>query len=136
MDHLFTRIAENMVARVTGPMKFRLLLQPCMAIFLAVRGGLQDAREGKPPYFWAMWTDKGERESMMKDGWKHVGRVFILAIVMDVIYQFIVQHFVYPGEAVLTAIILAIIPYVIVRGPANRLARRDRKIVKTPMQGD
>ena len=85
MDHLFTRITEGMIARVTGPMKFRLVLQPCMAIFLAVRGGLQDAKAGKPPYFWACCFDKGERESMIKEGWKHIGKVFILAFVLDVI---------------------------------------------------
>ena len=50
-----------------------------MAIFLAIRGGLQDAREGKPPYFWGICTDNGERESMVKDGWRHIATVFILA---------------------------------------------------------
>ena len=34
MDDLITRVADNLIARVTGPMKFRLLLQPSMAIFL------------------------------------------------------------------------------------------------------
>jgi len=136
MDHpLFSRIAQNMIARVSGPMKFRLVLQPCMAIFLAVRGGLQDARAGKPPYFWAVCTDKGERESMMKDGWKHIAKVFTLAIVLDVVYQLIEQHFVYIGEAILVAIILAIIPYLLVRGPVNRLARRDPKIAKGHLAG-
>jgi hypothetical protein len=124
MDPMIARISENLVARITGPMKFRLFLQPAMAIFFAVRGGLQDAREGKPAYFWALFTDKGERESMLKDGWKGIGRVFILAVVLDAVYQFIVQRWVYPGEAVLVAIILAIIPYLLFRGPVNRIARR------------
>ena len=76
MDDLITRVADNLIARVTGPMKFRLLLQPCMAIFFAVREGLKDAREGKPPYFWACLTDRGEREAMLKEGWKSIGKVF------------------------------------------------------------
>ena len=70
MDPIITRIAHNMVERVTGPMKFRLLLQPAMATFFAIRGGLQDAKECKPPYFWGLFTDKGEREAMLKNGWK------------------------------------------------------------------
>jgi hypothetical protein len=70
MDHLFARVVEQLIARVTGPMKFRLFLQPAMAIFFAVRGGLKDAREGRPPYFWGLFTDRGERESMLKNGWK------------------------------------------------------------------
>jgi hypothetical protein len=136
MEHMIPRIAEHLVARITGPMKFRLVLQPVMALFLAIRGGLKDAREGKPPYFWGLFTDRGERESMLKDGWKSVGKVFILAIVLDVVYQVIEQRFVYPGEAVLVAIILAIIPYLIVRGPVNRFARRPRKAIKERLAGD
>ena len=130
MDHLFARVGEQLVARVTGPMKFRLVLQPAMAIFFAVRGGLKDAREGKPPYFWGLFTDRGEREAMLKNGWKSVGKVFILAVVLDAIYQFIALRWFYPGEAVIVAIILAILPYLLVRGPLNRIARRSRKVVK------
>jgi hypothetical protein len=136
MDHLFARVVEQLIARVTGPMKFRLFLQPAMAIFFAVRGGLKDAREGRPPYFWGLFTDRGERESMLKNGWKSVGKVFILAIVLDAVYQYIALRWFYPGEAVLVAIILAIIPYLLVRGPVDRIARRSRKVVKDRLGGD
>ena len=61
---------------------------------------------------------------MLKDGWKSVGRVFILAIVMDAIYQFIVWHTFYPGSALIVAVILAIIPYLLIRGPVSRVAKR------------
>ena len=128
MDPIIARIAHNMVERVTGPMKFRLLLQPAMATFFAIRGGLQDAKECKPPYFWGLFTDKGEREAMLKNGWKSVGKVFILAIVLDVVYQLIEHRWtVYPGEAVLVAIILAIVPYLLIRGPVNRIVCEKRK---------
>jgi len=135
IDHTLTRVAENLVARVTGPMKFRLLLQPAMATFFAIRDGLRDARECKPPYFWGLFTDKGERDSMLKDGWKSVGKVFILAVVLDVVYQLIEHRWtVYPGEAVLVAIILAIVPYLVIRGPVNRIFCR-REGVKAPLTG-
>jgi hypothetical protein len=35
---------------------------------------------------------------MVKDGWKSVGKLFVLALILDVIYQFIATAFVYPGE--------------------------------------
>ncbi|HTF70325.1 MAG TPA: hypothetical protein VK638_47380 [Edaphobacter sp.] len=136
MDDLITRVSEDLIARITGPMKFRLLLQPAMAIFLAIRGGLKDAREGKPPYFWAIFTDPGERRAMLENGWKSVGKVFILAIVLDVVYQIIVRRWVYPGETVLVAIILAILPYLLIRGPVNRIARRRRNAAKERLAGD
>jgi hypothetical protein len=136
MDHFFARVGEQLVARVTGPMKFRLVLQPAMAIFFAVRGGLKDAREGQPAYFWGLFTDPAERKAALKDGWKSVGKVFILAIVLDAIYQFIALRWFYPGEAVVVAIILAIVPYLLVRGPVNRVARRSREVVKGRLAGD
>ena len=43
MDGLWTRVAEDRAARVTGPMKFRLPLQPVMASVLAISSGLADA---------------------------------------------------------------------------------------------
>jgi hypothetical protein len=124
MDDIWARVGSQLLARVSGPMKFRLVLQPAMAAFFAIRAGLADARAGKPLYFWALLWDHGQRVEMLKDGWKSVGRVFILALVLDVVYQLIVLHTVYPGEMLIVAIILAIVPYLIVRGLTNRLARR------------
>jgi hypothetical protein len=137
VDQTITRIAENLVARVTGPMHFRLLLQPGMATFFAIRDGLKDGRECKPPYFWGLFTDKGEREAMVKNGWKSIGKVFILAIVLDLIYQLIEHRWTfYPGEAVLVAIILAIVPYLLIRGPVNRIFCRERRAAKERLAGD
>jgi hypothetical protein len=61
---------------------------------------------------------------MELDGWHHVGKVFILAMILDVVYQWMVARFVYPGEAIFVAIVLAIIPYLLLRGLVNRLARK------------
>jgi hypothetical protein len=124
MDQLWTRVWSNLFARVSGPIKFRLVLQPAMACFFAFRSGLADARAGKPPYFWALLSEPGQREAMLKDGWKSVGRVFVLALAIDVVEQIIVLRFVYPGEAIIVALILAIVPYLILRGLVTRVARR------------
>ncbi|WP_368564685.1 hypothetical protein [Pseudoxanthomonas sp. UTMC 1351] len=124
MDDIWIRVVENLHDRVTGPMKFRLLLQPLMAVIFAVTSGLKDAKAGKPPYFWALLTDPTHRREMIRDGWKSVGKVFVLALVLDVIYQVIVQRFVYPGETIVVALALAIVPYLIVRGLVTRVARR------------
>ena len=124
MDDIWTRILENMADRVSGPMKFRLLLQPIMASIFAIRSGLHDARTGKPPYLWTLLTDPAHRADMIRDGWKSVGKVFLLALVLDVVYQIIVSRFVYPGEAIIVAFLLAIVPYMILRGLVTRLARK------------
>lgn len=127
MDQMWERVGTQLLARVSGPMKFRLVLQPCMAAFFAIRAGLADAKAGKAPYFWGLLRDHGQRVEMLKDGWKSVGRVFILALVLDAVYQIIVIHFVYPGEMVIVAIILAIVPYLILRGLVTRFARNKKQ---------
>ena len=90
MEDLLTRFVENLLGRVSGPMKFRLILQPLMAIIFAVRSGLKDAKEGRPAYFWAVFTDPANRQDMLRDGWKSVGKIFIIAIIIDLVYQLIV----------------------------------------------
>ena len=123
MEEMWIRFLDDMAGRITGPMKFRLLLQPVMASIFAVVAGLKDARTGQPPYFWALFTDKAHRREMLRDGWKSVGKVFVLALVLDVVYQVIVLRFVYPGEVMVVAVLLAIVPYLLVRGLVTRLAR-------------
>ena len=124
MEEMLARFWENVLGRVGGPMTFRLILQPIMAAIFAVRSGLKDAKEGKPAYFWALFTDSVNRRDLLRDGWKSVGRVFVFAIIIDLVYQWIVLRWFYPGEALLVAAILAFIPYLVIRGPVNRIARR------------
>ena len=123
MEDLLTRIFENLIDRVSGPMKFRLILQPLMATIFAIRNGLKDAKEGRPPYFWGLFTHPEQRLDMLRDGWKRVGKVFVMAIIIDLVYQWIVSRRFYPFEALLVAIILAFIPYLLIRGPVDRIAR-------------
>jgi hypothetical protein len=132
MDHMWIRVGSQLLARVSGPMKFRLVLQPLMASFFAIRSGLADAKAGKPPYFWGLLSDSGQRADMIKDGWKSVGRVFILALALDVVYQIIELRFVYPGEAIIVAFVLAILPYLILRGLVTRVARTKRAASTQP----
>jgi hypothetical protein len=121
MDEIWMRIVENLGDRISGPMKFRVFLQPIMASIFAVIAGLKDARAGNPPYFWALLTEPGHRLAILKDGWKSVGKVFVLAAVLDVVYQFKVQGFVYPAEVLIVALLLAVVPYLILRGLVTRI---------------
>ena len=124
MEELFTRIWEGLAERVSGPMWLRLVLQPTVAAFFAVRDGLKDARAGRPAYFWSLLTVKEHRRDLIRDGWMSIAKVFFMAMVVDAIYQFIVQRWISPVEVVVVAFILAVDPYLWVRGPVNRLGRR------------
>ena len=122
MDPLH-RMVTDLVDRVAGPLHFRLLMQPAMATFFGIRDGLKDAREGSPAYFWSFFTDPSHDKEKLKSGLKAVARVLVFALVMDAIYQLIALHWFYPGEALIVALELAFAPYLIIRGPANRIAK-------------
>ena len=125
MDDL-ARIWENLGGRVGGPLTFRLILQPVVAGVLAIRAGLLDARTGKPPYLWTILTSPADRGELLREGWKSVAKVFVLAALIDVAYQVMVLRWVYPFEGLLVAFFLACVPYLLIRGPANRIARTRR----------
>lgn len=121
---MLTRFWDQLIARPTGPLAFRLVLQPIMVIILAIIDGLKDVRAGRPLYTWTLLTDSAHRGSYLREGLKRVTRVIIFALVMDAIYQFIVLHWFYPGEALVIAFFLAVLPYLLIRGPVARIARR------------
>jgi len=128
MEDLFSRFWNDLLGRVGGPMTFRLILQPTMAALLALRAGLKDAVEHRPPYLWTILTDPSHRVGLLREGWRSIARVFILAVVMDVVYQRIMDHWIYPLETLVVAIVLAVVPYLLIRGPVNRIARRWRHL--------
>jgi hypothetical protein len=123
MDDLLTRFWTDLAGRLTGPMTFRLILQPLMATIYAVRDGLKDARDDRPPYFWALLTRPEQRGRLIREGWRATVRVITLGIVMDLIYQLIVFRRIYPFELVVVAMLLAFVPYLLMRGPIGRIAR-------------
>jgi Outer membrane protein beta-barrel domain len=114
----------DLVGRLTGPMTFRIVFQPLMSMSYAVRDGVRDARQGRPAYFWALFTRSSQRRALLEEGWRAVFRVIVLGVVMDVIYQLIVDGNVRLVELVFVVLVLAFLPYLLLRGPVNRIARR------------
>jgi tryptophan-rich sensory protein len=118
------RIWYQELARPTGPMKFRFVLQPLMAAIFAIRDGRKDARTGRSPYFWALFDKPLNRVERLDEGLNATARIILLGLVMDVVYQVIALQRFYPAEAVIIAVLLAFVPYVLIRGPVARIARR------------
>jgi hypothetical protein len=124
MEEFISRFFEHLVGRIHGPMSFRMIIQPLMAIFFATRDGIKDARVGRVPYFWSLINSPEHRRDLLRSGWKSVGKVFVIALILDAIYQLKVLRTFYPGEALVVAFFLAVVPYMLLRGPANRLVGR------------
>ena len=122
LDILFNR-AEHLFARTGGPLNFRLVVMPTVVTILAILADRRDAREGRPAPLGAFFTDPVERQRLLRMALKDIGRVFVVAIVLDTIYQLWVFRWVYPGEVLVVAVACAIVPYVLVRGPIIRSIR-------------
>ena len=123
MDFL-ARAWEQLAGRIEGPFAFRFVFQPLFAAILAIRAGVADAQDQRTPYLWSVLSNRAERPQLIREGLRDLTRVLVFAIVLDVTYQVIVFRWVYPLQSVLVAIVLAIVPYVLIRGPVTRLKSR------------
>ena len=117
------RIWRDMFARPGGPETFRFFLQPAMAAIAALHDGIKDARTGRSPYFWTVLHDPLRSGGRLREGLVSTSRIILLGLGMDALYQYQVLKTFYPGEALLITIILAVVPYFLLRGPVDRIAR-------------
>ena len=120
---ILNRGAEQLLGRASGPLHFRLVVMPTVVTILAIRAGLADARKGQPSFLWGIITDPAQRRKRLVAGWKDITRIFIVAIVLDTVYQLVVLRTFYVVQALIVAVACAIVPYVLFRGPTARLAR-------------
>jgi hypothetical protein len=117
------RLWHDLLDRPGGPMTFRFILQPAMAILAALRDGVSDARPGRTPYLAAIVRGE-DRSARLWEGIISTARILILGVVMDSVYQWLVLKTFYPGQAAVISILLAFVPYLLFRGPIERMARR------------
>jgi hypothetical protein len=120
---MLSRGVDQLLGRAIGPLQFRLFVMPTVVTILAIRAGLRDAREGQPAFVWGIIADPAERRRRLLAGWKDVTRIFIVAIVLDTAYQTMVLRTFHPVQTLIVAVVCAIVPYVLFRGPTTRLAR-------------
>ncbi len=122
--YLFSQaFVEDMPRRFTGPGAFRFYLQPLLAMIVGIRGGLADAREGKPPYLHGLLFHGGLRKHLLRSGFEHVVNLLLMGILLDSLFQWLIYGVSHAGAAVVVGPALIVAPYVLARGISNRLAR-------------
>jgi hypothetical protein len=117
------RLWRDVIDRSHGPMTFRFFLQPTMAAIAALHDGIADARTGRRPYLHTILHDPAARAGRLQEGLFSISRIILFGFAMDAIYQWRVLGTFFPAEAVVITLILAVIPYLILRGPIGRIAR-------------
>jgi hypothetical protein len=136
VEAMLARVWANLNGRIGGPLTFRLIVQPTVSAFFAIRAGVKDCREGRVPYGWVILTDPIRRGDHLREGWKDVTKVFVVAIVIDFAYQISELRWFYPEEALIVAVLLALLPYLLLRGSSqpNRAAlAKSRQIEMTAL---
>lgn len=94
-----------------------------VATIVAFISGVADARAGRQPYFWRIAHDKEGRWDRFMEAADALANVLFMAIILDTLYQLLVMKTFYWFETILVALLLAFVPYLVVRDPASRLAR-------------
>ena len=121
---ILNRGVEQLLGRGSGPFNTRFLIEPVIAAYLAIRAGIANARAGRPPYLWAIVTNAADRGRLVRSGLKDIGKPFAIAMAIDTVYQLVVFHAFYVVQALIVAITLCVLPYVVLRSVTTRLALR------------
>jgi hypothetical protein len=122
LEDIAQRMWSNLISRPSGQFGLRFLIQPAVAAVLAIRDGLKDASTGHSPYFWAIVTRLVKRRQRVREGFAATWKVIVMAVLIDAVYQVIELETFHPGEATIVAVLVAIIPYPLIRGPTARVA--------------
>ncbi len=119
---------EDIPKRLAGPGRFRFVLQPLIATLLGIRGGLADARAGRPPYLYGVLFHRRLRRELVRTGFETVVNLLLMGILLDAIFQWVILGVSHPGAALVVGPVLIVAPYSLARALSNRLARlRERQ---------
>ena len=119
--YLFSReFLLDLPKRLTGPGRFRFLLQPVVAVALGVAAGRADARAGRAPYLGALLLGTEDRGSLARSALRDLANVLLVGILLDSVAQWLILGASYPGAALLVGPVLIGVPYALARALANR----------------
>lgn len=117
------RFWTDVFGRMHGPMTIRFYLQPTLAFVAALKDGIADARLGHKAFFWTALWDPTQPRGRLREGLMSTSQMALIGLAMDTVYQFKVFDRFYPVEAVTMVLLLAIIPYFVLRWVVEHVAR-------------
>ena len=122
--YLFTsQFLQDPLARLSGPGRLRFILQPVLASVIGIRDGIRGAPAGNPPFLSGLLFHKTHRMNLLKSALASVRNLVSIAIILDVVSQYIIFREVHPGAALLRGPVLISAPYSLSRAAANRIDR-------------
>jgi hypothetical protein len=116
-------LSEGLARRIAGPLRFRLVVQPLIAILFGIWDGFGDAKAGRPPYLEGVLLAAEHRSALLKTSLKRMAMPFTIGIILDAIIQWFLFHRVIVVGALIFGTLFIAIPYAAARGLTNRVVR-------------
>ena len=124
MEDFFQQFMAAVGFRTSGPMNLRFIIQPLIALVFSVLDGVRDAKAGRHLYLLSLIREPANRKKYALEGWRSIGKVFIIAVILDFIFQVLFMGQLNLVGSLLAGLILAVFPYMLLRGPVNFIAGR------------
>jgi hypothetical protein len=109
--------------RLSGPGRFRFILQPLMAILLGIRHGVAEAHEGRPGYLSALLFNLAPRREVIRSFFKTTLNLLLMGVLVDSVCQWLVLGTSHLGASLVVGPVLVLTPYALARALANAYAR-------------
>ena len=109
-------LCSGMIAQITA--ESSPLISPQLAFLCA------SLRNFGPLLLRTFLTQPGARARLVRSALKDVGKIVVVAVVLDTTYQILVLKSFYLGELLLVVLATAIVPYLVVRSAVSLLMRR------------
>lgn len=117
-------LQDRLARELSGPGRFRFIVQPLVAILLGIRDGRQDAKAGRPAFLISVFFAKGERLESLKSGVKSFIKPFVVSVILDIVVQVVIFHDIRIWSALVVGTLLIALPYSLARGLTNRFIQR------------
>jgi hypothetical protein len=95
-----------------------------VAVLVGARDGVKDAGAGSLAFLWALAFHAQHRREMLRNAFTSASDLVAIAILLDLISQFLIFREIHPAAALLLGPVLIGIPYAVSRGLGNRISRR------------
>jgi hypothetical protein len=120
-----SELSEYMHQMVTGPGHMRFLLQPLVAVLIGAIEGRRDSHAGRAPFWQGAMDLRGiERAQRLLEGLRRVLVPMVVTVGLSLVFQFVNRKSVHLAPALVAALCLVALPYVIARGASCRADRR------------
>lgn len=120
--YLFSReFLPDLARRLTGPGRFRFVMQPAIATALGIAAGIADHRAGRPPYLRGILLGSAGRGELLRSGMRDIVNLVVVGVLLDAVCQWVILGVSHPGAALIVGPVLVTGPYALARALANRI---------------